>query len=69
MELKKVYLFLLIFFSVWISAVNEDAILSKKPEKKLSDYELFEDAIAQIPNKNVYPYILHSALFLSLIHI
>ena len=63
MELKKVCLFLLIFFSVWISAVNEGAILSKKPEKKLSDYELFEDAIAQIPNKNVYPYILHSALF------
>ena len=63
MELKKVYFLIFILLSFSVSAVNEEAILSKKPEKKLSEYEFFEDAIAQVPSENVYPYILHSALF------
>ena len=63
MELKKSILIFLFLFSVGINAVNQDAILSKKPEKKLSDYEFFKDAVAQIPKENVYPYVLHSALF------
>jgi len=63
MELKKVYSLIFVLLSVSVSAVNEEAILSKKPEKKLSEYEFFKDAIAQVPSENVYPYILHSALF------
>ena len=63
MELKRSFLVFFFLFSVGINAVNQEAILSKKPEKKLSDYEFFKDAVAQIPMENVYPYVLHSALF------
>ena len=44
MELKRSFLVFFFLFSVGINAVNQDAILSKKPEKKLSDYEFFKDA-------------------------
>ena len=49
--------------SVNLWSVNLEAILSSKPEKKLSDFELFEDLTNQLPSDGVYPYILHSALF------
>ena len=63
MELKNLIYVLLFLFCLNSNAVNDEAILSKKPEKKLSDYEFFNDAIAQIPAENVYSYVLHSALF------
>ncbi len=63
MELKRSFLVFLFLFSLGVNAVNQEAILSKKPEKKLSDYEFFNDAVAQIPMENVLPYVLHSALF------
>ena len=63
MEIKKILILLIVFFNANIFAVNDEAILSSKPEKKLSDYEFFSDPVAQIPVKKVFPYILHSALF------
>ena len=63
MELKRFFPVFLLLFSIGLNAVNQGAILSKKPEKKLSDYEFFKDAVAQIPMENVFPYVLHSALF------
>ena len=63
MELKNLISFLLFLFCLNLNAVNDKAILSEKPEKKLSDYEFFDDAINQIPAENVYSYVLHSALF------
>ncbi len=61
MELKRSFLVFLFLFSLSVNAVNQEAILSKKPGKKLSDYEFFKYAVAQIPMKNVLPYVLHSA--------
>ena len=60
---RLIFLFFILFNSVCLWAVNLDAILSSKPEKKLSDYGLFDDLNNQIPSEGVHPYILHSALF------
>jgi uncharacterized repeat protein (TIGR03806 family) len=63
MVLNKLFIVLIIFFNAITFAVNDEAILSSKPEKKLSEYGLFEDLIKQIPSAGVFPYILHSTLF------
>ena len=63
MEIKNFLVVLFIFFNANIFAVNDEAILSSKPEKKLSDYAFFSDPVAQIPEEEVFPYVLHSALF------
>ena len=60
---RLIFLFFILFNSVCLWSVNLDAILSSKPEKKLSDYGLFDDLNNQIPSEGVHPYILHSALF------
>ena len=60
---RLIFLFLILFNSVCLWSVNLEAILSSKPEKKLSDYGLFDDLNNQIPSEGVHPYILHSALF------
>ena len=60
---KQIILFFTLLNSVNLWSVNLEAILSSKPEKKLSDYELFEDLTNQLPSDGVHPYILHSALF------
>ena len=60
---KQIIVFFILLNSVNLWSVNLEAILSSKPEKKLSDYELFEDLTNQLPSDGVHPYILHSALF------
>ena len=60
---RLIFLFFILFNSVCLWSVNLDAILSSKPEKKLSDYGLFDDLNNQIPSEGFHPYILHSALF------
>ncbi len=60
---KQIIVFFILLNSVNLWSVNLEAILSSKPEKKLSDYELFEDLTNQLPSDSVHPYILHSALF------
>ena len=60
---KQIIVFFILLNSVNLWSVNLEAILSSKPEKKLSDYELFEDLTNQLPSDDVHPYILHSALF------
>lgn len=60
---KQILLFFILLNSVSLWSVNLEAILSSKPEKKLSDYELFDDLTNQLPSEGVHPYILHSALF------
>lgn len=59
---KKV-LFIVAFLSQSIFAVNDEAILSKKPEAKLSDYGFFKSHKDQIPNNNVHKYFLKTPLF------
>ena len=59
---KKV-LFIVAFLSQSIFAVNDEAILSKKPEAKLSDYGFFKSHKDQIPNNNVHKYFLQTPLF------
>ena len=60
---KQIIVFFILLNSVNLWSVNLEAILSSKPEKKLSDYELFEDLTNQLPSDGVHPYILPSALF------
>ena len=60
---KQIIVFFILLNSVNLWSVNLEAILSSKPEKKLSDYELFEDLTNQLPSDGVHPYILHSSLF------
>ena len=59
---KKV-LFIVAFLSQSIFAVNDEAIMSKKPEAKLSDYGFFKSHKDQIPNNNVHKYFLQTPLF------
>jgi len=59
---KKV-LFIVAFLSQSIFAVNDEAIKSKKPEAKLSDYGFFKSHKDQIPNNNVHKYFLQTPLF------
>ena len=54
---------ILICFSSSLYAVNDDAILSNKTPKALSEYEFFSDPLNQIPNSDVLPYELITALF------
>ncbi len=59
---KKV-LFIVAFLSQSIFAENDEAIMSKKPEAKLSDYGFFKSHKDQIPNNNVHKYFLQTPLF------
>jgi uncharacterized repeat protein (TIGR03806 family) len=59
----KKLLFIVAFVSQLIFAVNDEAILSKRPEAKLSDYEFFKSPKEQIPNDNVHKYFLQTPLF------
>tara|TARA_B100000003_G_scaffold55939_1_gene49424 strand:+ start:88 stop:1107 length:1020 start_codon:yes stop_codon:yes gene_type:complete len=54
---------ILICFSSSLYAVNDDKILSDKTPKALSEYEFFSDPLNQIPNSDVVPYELITALF------
>ncbi len=44
-------------------AVNDDVLMSLKPAKLLSDYGLFLDPSARIPDKQLYQYELNNPLF------
>jgi len=44
-------------------AVNNSLLMSKKPAKKLSEYNLFEDPAAQIPSAGLIRYDLNNPLF------
>ena len=59
---KKLFL-IVALLSQLIFAVNDEAILSKRPEAKLSDYDLFKSPKEQIPNDNVHKYFLQTPLF------
>ena len=52
-----------ICFSSSLYAVNDYAILSDKTPKALSEYDFFSDPLNQIPNSDVVPYELITALF------
>ena len=52
-----------ICFSSSLYAVNDHAILSDKTPKALSEYDFFSDPLNQIPNSDVVPYELITALF------
>ena len=54
---------ILICFSSSLYAVDDLAILSDKIPKALSEYGFFSDPLNQIPNSNVVPYELITALF------
>ena len=54
---------ILICFSSSLYAVNDHAILSDKTPKALSEYGFFSDPLNQIPNSDVVPYELITALF------
>ncbi|NVJ99768.1 MAG: hypothetical protein HWE25_16575 [Alphaproteobacteria bacterium] len=49
-------------------AVNDTAILTSRPARKLSEYRLFRDGKAQMPNKGVHPYELVTPLFTDYAH-
>ena len=55
-----------ICFSSSLYAVNDYAILSDKTPKALSEYDFFSDPLNQIPNSDVVPYELITALFLTI---
>jgi len=59
----KKFLFIVAFVSQLIFAVNDEAILSNRPEAKLSDYDFFKSPKEQIPNDNVHKYFLQTPLF------
>ena len=59
----KKLLLIVALLSQFIFAVNDEAILSKRPEAKLSDYDFFESPKEQIPNDNVHKYFLQTPLF------
>ena len=59
----KKLLLIVAVLSQLIFAVNDEAILSKKPEAKLSDYDFFKSHKEQIPNDNVHKYFLQTPLF------
>ena len=59
----KKLLLIVALLSQLIFAVNDEAILSKRPEAKLSDYDFFESPKEQIPNDNVHKYFLQTPLF------
>ena len=52
-----------ICFSSSLYAVNDYVILSDKTPKALSEYDFFSDPLNQIPNSDVVPYELITALF------
>ena len=54
---------ILICFSSSLYAVNDYAIFSEKTPKALSEYDFFSDPLNQIPNSDVVPYELITALF------
>lgn len=55
--------FLLALLPFAAAAVDQEALLAKRPAKWLSAYGLFADAAAQIPAKGVTPYDLATPLF------
>ena len=55
--------FLLALLPFAASAVDQAALMAKKPAKWLSEYGLFADGPAQIPAKGVTPYDLATPLF------
>ena len=58
------YLFSLQFiFAVQCFGINNEAILSPKPEINLYEYALFQDAQANLPDPNLVPYELITPLF------
>ena len=59
----KKLLLIVALLSQFIFAVNDEAILSKRPEAKLSDYDFFKSPKEQIPNDNVHKYFLQTPLF------
>jgi len=63
MWLKGLLLTTLLFFTGFIIAVNNEAILAKDFPRKISDYEFFTDGPNQIPQDEVIPYELISPLF------
>lgn len=54
---------ILICFSCSLYAVNDHAILSDESPRALSEYDFFSDPLKQIPNNDVVPYQLITALF------
>jgi len=48
--------------------VNDAALLTPRPARKLSAYNLFKDGPAQVPNDGVYPYDLATPLFTDYAH-
>ncbi|MFC4346669.1 SO2930 family diheme c-type cytochrome [Kordiimonas lipolytica] len=50
------------------TAVNDAALLTPRPARKLSAYNLFKDGPAQVPNDRVYPYDLATPLFTDYAH-
>ena len=59
----KKLLLIVALLSQFIFAVNDEAILSKRPEAKLSEYDFFKSPKEQIPNVNVHKYFLQTPLF------
>ena len=59
----KKLLLIVALLSQLIFAVNDEAILSKRPEAKLSDYDFFKSPKEQIPYDNVHKYFLQTPLF------
>jgi hypothetical protein len=55
--------FIAVFISQLIFAVNDEAIMSKRPEAKLSEYDFFKSHKEQIPNNSVHKYFLQTPLF------
>ena len=54
---------LVLFICTNIYAVDHELILSEEFPAKLSDFNFFKDASAQIPHDEVIPYELISSLF------
>ncbi len=50
------------------AGVNDAALLTPRPARKLSAYNLFKDGPAQVPNDGVYPYDLATPLFTDYAH-
>lgn len=59
----KKFFFIAVFISQLIFAVNDEAIMSKRPEAKLSEYDFFKSHKEQIPNNSVHKYFLQTPLF------
>lgn len=46
-----------------IESVNDAALMTRRPARLLSEYRLFSNGGAQVPNERVYPYDLVTPLF------